>query len=141
MLRPVALVRTDVSEEFSASSVKVTRIGELGATLDVISNRRTLRRNTSDFLFSYIIRVTSSVASLYVDQLEATPKTRLLLVTKTSRTTGIMHLISDFEIKFQCPYGNILKKQDLAQLFHNLPLYLSGNCPNPGMLPASSEAG
>jgi hypothetical protein len=30
MLRRVALVRTDVSEEFSASVIRVTRIGELG---------------------------------------------------------------------------------------------------------------
>jgi hypothetical protein len=33
MLRLVALVRTDVSEEPSASFIKVTRIGELGTTL------------------------------------------------------------------------------------------------------------
>jgi hypothetical protein len=32
MLRHVALVRTDVSEEPSASFIKVTRIGELGTT-------------------------------------------------------------------------------------------------------------
>jgi hypothetical protein len=32
MLRRVALVRTDVSEEPSASFIRVTRIGELGAT-------------------------------------------------------------------------------------------------------------
>jgi hypothetical protein len=44
MLRRVALVRTDVSEELSASFIRVTRIGELG-TLVVTSNRRTLRRN------------------------------------------------------------------------------------------------
>jgi hypothetical protein len=44
MLRPVALVRTDVSEERSASFIRVTRIGELGTTLAVTSNRRTLRR-------------------------------------------------------------------------------------------------
>jgi hypothetical protein len=31
MLRLVALVRTDVSEELRASFIKVTRIGELGA--------------------------------------------------------------------------------------------------------------
>jgi demethoxyubiquinone hydroxylase (CLK1/Coq7/Cat5 family) len=30
MLRRVALVRTDVSEELSASVIRVTRIGELG---------------------------------------------------------------------------------------------------------------
>jgi hypothetical protein len=47
MLRHVALVRTDVSEELSASFVKMTRIGELGTTLALTGNRRTLRRNTS----------------------------------------------------------------------------------------------
>jgi hypothetical protein len=46
MLRRVGLVRTDVSEELSASFIRVTRIGELGTTLVVTSNRRTLRRNT-----------------------------------------------------------------------------------------------
>jgi hypothetical protein len=39
----VALVRTDVSEELSASFIRVERIGELG-TLAVTSNRRTLRK-------------------------------------------------------------------------------------------------
>jgi hypothetical protein len=43
MLRCVAIVRTDVSEELSASFIGVTRIGELETTLDVISNRRTLQ--------------------------------------------------------------------------------------------------
>jgi hypothetical protein len=47
MLRPVALLITDVSEERSASIIRVTRIGELGTTLTVTSNRRTLRRNNS----------------------------------------------------------------------------------------------
>jgi hypothetical protein len=46
MLRSVALVRTDVSEELSAFFIRVTRIGELGTTLAVTSNRRMLRRNT-----------------------------------------------------------------------------------------------
>jgi hypothetical protein len=39
MLCHVALVRTDVSEELSASIIKVTRIGELGTTLAVTSNQ------------------------------------------------------------------------------------------------------
>jgi hypothetical protein len=47
MLRHVDLVRTDVSEELSAPFIRVTRIGELGTTLAVTSNRRTLRRNAS----------------------------------------------------------------------------------------------
>jgi hypothetical protein len=40
MLRRVALARTDVSEELSASFISVTRIGELAATLAVTSNQR-----------------------------------------------------------------------------------------------------
>jgi hypothetical protein len=43
MLRSVALVKIDVSEELSASIIRVTKIGELGTTLTVTSNRRTLR--------------------------------------------------------------------------------------------------
>jgi hypothetical protein len=39
----VALVRTDVSEELSASIIRVRRIGELGTTLAVISNRGSVR--------------------------------------------------------------------------------------------------
>jgi DNA-binding TFAR19-related protein (PDSD5 family) len=38
MLRRVALVRTDVSEDVSASFIRMTRIGELGTTLAVTSN-------------------------------------------------------------------------------------------------------
>jgi hypothetical protein len=48
MLRRVTIVRTDVSEELSASFIRVTRIGELGTTLAVTSNRRTLRRNINN---------------------------------------------------------------------------------------------
>jgi hypothetical protein len=46
MLRRAALVRTDVSEELSASFIRITRIGEIGTTLAANSNRHTLRRNT-----------------------------------------------------------------------------------------------
>jgi hypothetical protein len=48
MLRRVALVRTEVSEEGSASIIRVTRIGELGTTTAVASNRRTLQRIKAD---------------------------------------------------------------------------------------------
>jgi hypothetical protein len=39
MLCHVALVRTNISEEGSASIIKVIRIGELGTTLAVTSNQ------------------------------------------------------------------------------------------------------
>jgi hypothetical protein len=50
MLRRVALVRTDVSEELSASFIKVTIIGELETTLAVTSNRRTLSSSETSVL-------------------------------------------------------------------------------------------
>jgi hypothetical protein len=43
MLRRVALVKADVSEEISAFFIRVTRISELGTTLAVTSNHRMLR--------------------------------------------------------------------------------------------------
>jgi hypothetical protein len=43
MLRRVALVRTDVSEEPSASFIRVTRIGEIGTTQAVPPKRRFLQ--------------------------------------------------------------------------------------------------
>jgi hypothetical protein len=50
-LRRVALVRIGVSKERSAASfIRVTKIGELGTTLAVSSNRRTLPRNAKDMV-------------------------------------------------------------------------------------------
>jgi hypothetical protein len=56
VLRRVALIRTDVSEELSASIISVTRIGEV-RKLAVTRHRRTLRRNTK---FLYLRRQRSS---------------------------------------------------------------------------------
>jgi hypothetical protein len=42
MLRHVALIRTDVSEELSASFIRATRISELGTTLASTSNHNML---------------------------------------------------------------------------------------------------
>jgi hypothetical protein len=47
IVRRVALVRTDVSEERIASIIRVTRIGEIGPTLAVTNNRNTMRRNSN----------------------------------------------------------------------------------------------
>jgi hypothetical protein len=44
MLRRVALVRTDVSEECIASIIRVIKIGELETTLEVTNNRSTLQK-------------------------------------------------------------------------------------------------
>jgi hypothetical protein len=61
MLRHVALVRTEVSEELRASFIRVTRISGVGTTLAVTSNGRMLRRN---MVFLHSVRrllVTASV--------------------------------------------------------------------------------
>jgi hypothetical protein len=49
MLRRVALVRTDVSEELSASFIKVTRIGVLQTMLARNCNRRTQRTSVASY--------------------------------------------------------------------------------------------
>jgi hypothetical protein len=61
LLRRVALVRTDVSEERGASFIRVTKIGELETTQAATSNRRTLRRNTNDERCVRRLLVTASV--------------------------------------------------------------------------------
>jgi hypothetical protein len=53
ILRRVALVRTNVSEELSAIIIRMTRTGELGTTLAVTSNPRKLRRNIPRNVGSY----------------------------------------------------------------------------------------
>jgi hypothetical protein len=55
MMRRVALVRTDVSEEHSASHIRVTGIGELGTTLPVTSNRRSCHPDDGATKFLRII--------------------------------------------------------------------------------------
>jgi hypothetical protein len=58
LLRRVALVRTDVSEEPGASLIRVTKIGELGTTQVATSNRRT---SNLIFIFTCKIYIFSSV--------------------------------------------------------------------------------
>jgi hypothetical protein len=53
MLHRVALVKTDVSEEISAYFIRVTRIGELGTILAVIT---TNSRCEEIILKSYIMK-------------------------------------------------------------------------------------
>jgi hypothetical protein len=55
LLRRVALVRTDVSEEPGASLISVTKICEIGTKLAVTSNRRTLQRNNIHILYMKLL--------------------------------------------------------------------------------------
>jgi hypothetical protein len=67
MLRRLALVRTDVSEELSASSIRVTRIGELGRVLAVTSNRRKLPSTPSEAYITYIISHSSLSSENFIN--------------------------------------------------------------------------
>jgi hypothetical protein len=92
MLRRVALVRTDVLEELSASFCRVTGIGELGTTLAATSNRRTLRSNTTVLLRSVrCLLVTASVvpsSPIHVTLMkEALSSSESSFLTKATRRT------------------------------------------------------
>jgi hypothetical protein len=66
MLRRVAFVRTDVSEERSASVIREIRIGELGTTLAITSSRRTLRRSTKHRFLPEPPGVTSQKTAFFI---------------------------------------------------------------------------
>jgi hypothetical protein len=85
LLRRVALVRTDVSEEHSASFIKVTRIGELGTTLALTSNRRTLRRNVFLRFLIVTIRVVPSSQISVTLMMEALSSSETSVLTRATR--------------------------------------------------------
>jgi hypothetical protein len=83
MLRRVALVRTGVSEERSASIIRVTRIGELGM-LAVTNNQCTLRRSIKQFLRS-LRRVLVTANVVPTSQILVTMMTEALHSPQRSR--------------------------------------------------------
>jgi hypothetical protein len=84
MLRRVALVRADVSEELSPSFIRVTRIGELGTTLAATSNRHTLWRNNLLVADVPLLLVSRTIPYLSYQLLTAT--------AHSDRTAGVLQL-------------------------------------------------
>jgi hypothetical protein len=87
MLCRVALVRTDVSEELSASFIRVTIIGELGTTLAVFLCRVCRLLVTASIVPSSLILVTL--------MMEALRSSETWVLTRTTRNNitedGILH--------------------------------------------------
>jgi hypothetical protein len=82
MLRRVALVRTDVSEELSVSFIRVTRVGELGTTLAVTSNRRTLRSVCHLLLTASVVPSSSTLVTLMKEALTSSESSVLTRATR-----------------------------------------------------------
>jgi hypothetical protein len=80
MLRRVALVRTDVVEELSASILRI-RIGEIG-TLAVTSNRRRQRRNR----LLVKANVVTSLPILVTLMMEALSSSETSVLTRATRS-------------------------------------------------------
>jgi hypothetical protein len=114
MLHRVALVRTDVSEEFSASIIRVTRIGELGTTLAVTSNRRTLRRNTKWSLRRLLVTASVVISSPILVTLmkEALHSSETWVLTRATRRNipedTILHSHRREDLKSYIPFGLFL---------------------------------
>jgi hypothetical protein len=112
LLRRVALVRTDVSEEPGPSFIRVTKISELGTTQAATSNRRTLRRNTMQLVLFLVhlflspwwrrLQVPPKRRFLQEPHGITTQKTPFFIVTavKTSNLTGFLHCFLDFDAEF-----------------------------------------
>jgi hypothetical protein len=87
MLRRVALVRIEVSEERSASFIRVTRIGELGTTLYVTSNRHTLRKIPSVVFLRSVRRLLVRASVVHSSPILATLMKEALSSSETSVLT------------------------------------------------------
>jgi hypothetical protein len=78
--RRVALVRADVSEELSASFIRMTRIGELGTTLAVTSNRWTQRASVPSY--SCVVPISTILVTLMKEALSSSETSVLIRATR-----------------------------------------------------------
>jgi hypothetical protein len=90
MLRRVALVRTDFSEERSASIIKVTRIGEL-ETLAVTSNRDTLCSERRLLVTANVVPISPILVTLMMEALRSSETSVLRRATRRNIAKDILH--------------------------------------------------
>jgi hypothetical protein len=121
MLRSVALVRTRVLEEHVASTIRVTRFGELGTTVAVTSNRSTLLRNTYYYIV-YIAFLRSVLRLLVTANVVASSPIPVILMIEAIRS-------SETSVITRATQRNI--QEDGIFLSHrreNLKSYISHAC-------------
>jgi hypothetical protein len=127
MLRLVAIVRTDVSEELIAFIIKVITIGELGTTLSVSKYRITLRRKTMPVLkLRSVLRllVTANIVpsspiliKLMTEETRSSETSVLKSATRRNIPEDVILKVSELSVGACDTIGNMWPKQEQASLF------------------------
>jgi hypothetical protein len=131
MLRRVALVRTDVSVELSASLIRVTRIGELETTLAVTINWRTLRRNTKSCYLVFLRSVRRLLVTASILPSSPFLVTLMKEATSSSKTSflqepyGVTSQKTPFFIFTAVKSSNLTSKDDRELVSRSFPLSLN----------------
>jgi hypothetical protein len=133
MLRRVALVRIDVSEELSASIIKVTIIGEL-RTLAVASNRHTLRRNTSS-----PILVTLMMEELHSSETSVLTRITRRNILEDDILQNVILLSIGIKVMFSALCGDTGSETRDFRICACVTVYLSCACTNTWRLSHSRE--